>query len=325
MHIYFSGIGGSGLFPLALLALDCGWKVSGSDSKSSGNTDYLADLGVNISLDQDGKSLKILTDNQPIDWFVQTSALLENHPELLMATELELRITKRDKLINYILAAKKLKLIAISGTHGKTTTTAMLAWLFYQFEIPVSYLIGSTISYGPAARYMTGSKYFVLECDEFDRNFLSYTPQLAIIPSLDYDHPDTYPTQLDYQQAFLEFINRVEGVTITTSKVITSLKQARGDIEDKVIKASNPAILTQITLTGEHNRNNALLTLGLFQKIESKPDLIQIIGAINRFPGSDRRFQKITDGVYSDYGHHPTEIAATLTMAREIIDSGRSF
>jgi UDP-N-acetylmuramate--alanine ligase len=195
MHIYFSGLGGSGLTPLANLALDCGYKVSGSDREMSQNLIELQKRGVQFSLEQSTSEIQAIHDQDPIDWIIHTSALPDLHPHLLFASNNRIRITKRHDLINSILEAKNLKLIAISGTHGKTTTTGMLIWIFKQLEIPVSYLVGSSISYGNSGEYNSGSEYFVYECDEFDRNFLNFKPFLSIIPSLDYDHPDTYPTK----------------------------------------------------------------------------------------------------------------------------------
>src|SRR5665811_1036466 len=153
MNIYFSGIGGVGIGPLAEIALDAGYDVVGSDPKETLVTKELAQKGIKISITQDSAFLKERHIEKPIDWFVYTSALPDNHPELLMARQLGIRVAKRDELIAHIIDEKQLKLIAIAGTHGKTTTTGMLVWTLQQLDIPVSYSIGTTITFGPSGKF----------------------------------------------------------------------------------------------------------------------------------------------------------------------------
>lgn len=153
MNIYFSGIGGVGIGPLAEIACDAGYDVTGSDLNESLITKELRDRGIVINNLQDGVFLKTQHSEKPIDWFVYTSALPDNHPELLQARELGIKTAKRDELLAYIISDKKLKLIAIAGTHGKTTTTGMMVWTLQQLNIPVSYSIGTTISFGPSGKF----------------------------------------------------------------------------------------------------------------------------------------------------------------------------
>lgn len=198
MNIYFSGIGGVGIGPLAEIALDAGYSIAGSDRDTTLITKELDKRGVVISNDQDGTYLLECHQKNPIDWFVYTSALSDDHPELSQARKLGIKTAKRDELIAHILDDKKLKLIAIAGTHGKTTVTGMMIWAMKQLNIPVSYSIGTTITYGPSGQLDKNSDYFIYECDEFDRNFLHFKPYLSLITSIDYDHPDTYPTIYEY-------------------------------------------------------------------------------------------------------------------------------
>src|SRR5690606_35297643 len=107
-----------------------------------------------------------------------------------------------------IIKSKNQKLIAVAGTHGKTTTSGMLVWSFKQLRIPISYSVGSTLGFGPSGQYDNSSQYFVYECDEFDRNFLHFFPELSLITSLDYDHADTYPSPDEYRHAFIRFIEQ---------------------------------------------------------------------------------------------------------------------
>ena len=168
MNIYFSGIGGVGIGPLAMLALDAGYAVGGSDIKESDMTKLLSQRGANVRIGQDGSQIKSEHNKYPIDWLVHSSALADDHPELKFARDNKIRTSKRDEFINIILKEKNLSMLAVAGTHGKTTTTGMLIWLFKSLNIPFSYSVGTTLTFGPPAQYQNGSEYFVYECDEFD-------------------------------------------------------------------------------------------------------------------------------------------------------------
>lgn len=311
MNIYFSGIGGVGLGALAELAQDAGHQVQGSDTTESLMTKELSDRGIAVNTKQKGVFLQAVHNQRPIDYFVYTAALPDDHPELLMARDLGLKAVKRDELLRIIIAEKNLKLIAVSGTHGKTTTTAMLVWAFKQLGVPVSYNVGTTISYGASGFYDPASEYFVYECDEFDRNFLAFNPFISIITSIDYDHPDTYGTPEDYVAAFHQFMNQ-SGHTILWQNdgVLVHADETHGWI-------LQPNEVVPLSIPGEHNRRNATLALKLLEKLQIPGDHI---AAMNSFPGSNRRFEQVAPHLYSDYGHHPTEIAATLQMAREVND-----
>ena len=171
MHIYFSGIGGAGIGPLALIAKQAGLEVSGSDKQDSDYIKYLHSKGIDdIHIGQARETITKVHNNSPIDWLVYTSALpLENPgaPELKFCKEQGIKTSKRDEFINLILGEKKLKLIAIAGTHGKTTTTAMVVWLFKELGLPISYALPAKVSYGDMGQYTEGSEYFVYEADEY--------------------------------------------------------------------------------------------------------------------------------------------------------------
>lgn len=311
MNIFFSGIGGVALGPLAQLAQDAGHTVLGSDAAESLTTSELKQRGITVLIGQSGEQLEALYNAQPIDWFVYTAALSTDHPELVKARQLGIRISKRDELLNHILQEKNLKLIAISGTHGKTTTTGMMIWAFKQLGIPVSYSVGTTLSFGPSGQYKADSQYFIYECDEFDRNFLNFSPALSLITSIGYDHSDTYPTKDDYRQAFSAFLTN-SNHSIGWQHDFKSLPDIPVDTawqlqDDEVI---------DVRLPGQHNRRNATLVLKGLEYLGLGHDS----SVIESFPGTNRRFEKLGDNLYSDYGHHPTEIAATLQMARELSD-----
>jgi UDP-N-acetylmuramate--alanine ligase len=305
MRIYFSGIGGVGIGPLARIARDAGYDMLGSDSTESLITRELENSGITISYDQSGAYLKKSHLNAPIDWFVHTAALADDHPELVAARALGIKTSKRDELLAHIIDEKGLKLIAVAGTHGKTTTTGMLVWTLKQLGIPVSYSIGTTLSWGPSGHYDPASEYFVYECDEFDRNFLMFSPYLSLITNVEYDHPDTYASADAYDDAFKQFADQSQQL-ITWSNPLFAHHQDAWLLEGTL----------SIALAGEHNRQNATLALKALEKLHL--DSSQLL--VESFPGTNRRFEKLGDNLYTDYGHTPTEIKATLQLARELSD-----
>lgn len=311
MNIYFSGLGGVGIGPLVEIARDAGHTVMGSDLQESLVTEELTTQGITVNIGQDGSFLRACHEAAPIDWFVYTAALTDDHPELRLARELGIRTGKRDEFLAYIIQEKDLKLIAISGTHGKTTTTGMMIWVMMQLGIPVSYSIGTTLPFGPGGKFDPASEYFVYECDEFDRNFLNFTPHLSLLPSVDYDHPDTYPTEPEYKDAFRQFMDQSEH-TILWKESVDYLDAPH----QNVWALDQPLALP---LPGEHNRRNGTLVVKAaeYLGIGSESDAMAALGS---FPGTDRRFEKLGDNLYTDYGHHPIEIAATLQLARELSD-----
>ncbi|MGH9856997.1 MAG: Mur ligase domain-containing protein, partial [Acidobacteriota bacterium] len=152
MHIFFSGIGGTAIGPLALIAKQAGYEVSGSDKQDSQYIQYLKKHGVTgIHIGQAYEQIAEVHGQRPIDWFVYTSALpLENPdaPELKFCEEQDIKTSKRDELLNEIIKGKRLKMIAVAGTHGKSTATAMIIWLFKQLDTALSYSVGAKISFG---------------------------------------------------------------------------------------------------------------------------------------------------------------------------------
>jgi UDP-N-acetylmuramate--alanine ligase len=315
MHVYFSGIGGVGIGPLSMIAKDLGYEVTGSNNEENQFTDIAKRNGINVVIGQDTDSISKIHQDTPIDWFVYTSSLPDDHPELVFAKANNIKTSKRDQFINHFLSEKNLKMLAIAGTHGKTNTTGLLVWLFKQFDIPASYSIGSNISFGPAAAYQPNSKFFIYEADEFDRNFLHFKPYASVITSADYDHPDTYPTIEDYKKAFQKFATQSEQVT-TWQSIADYLGLST---ENSTLMPDDTNVgATGISLIGEYTRRNAYLALVLFENLFPSKTRQQVIAAINHYPGTERRMEKIADNLYSDYAHHPVEIAATISAAAEL-------
>lgn len=316
MNIYFSGIGGVAIGPLSEIAADAGYQVQGSDRQESLVTKQLERRGIPVSIgEQDGRFLQECHDKQPINWFIYTSALPSDHPELKLAKELGIKTAKRDELIAHIIAEKNLKLIAVAGTHGKTTTTGMLLWTLQQRNIAISYSIGTTLSWAPSGRFNPLSRYFLYECDEFDRNFLHFYPSISIITSIDYDHPDTYPTKESYLEAFSQFCRQSKLVIGWNTDL--SMKDLGEKSVLHTIDKQNTE-LDIIHLDGLHNRQNAYLVYTTLTDHFNDPD-DEILHLLETFPGTGRRFERLsTDySLYSDYGHHPSEIQATLQLAKE--------
>ena len=212
MRIYISGICGTGMGPLALMARSAGFEVCGSDLSEGAIYNELIKAGIEVNIsEQHGKFLQEKI-TEGVDWFCYTSALPEDHAELVLAREAGIKCTKRDDLTAFLVDKLGLKMIAVAGTHGKTTTTAMIVWTALKLDLPVAYIVGTTLGFAPSGSYHDGDKYFVYEADEYDRNFLKYHPWLAVIPAVSYDHPDIYATREDYENAFLQFEKQSENV-----------------------------------------------------------------------------------------------------------------
>lgn len=318
MHIFFSGIGGTAIGPLALLAKQAGYEVSGSDKQHSLYIDKLRKQGItNIHIGQETQDIASVHAERPIDWYVYSSAVsIENPdaPELVFCRERKIRMSKRDELLNEIIAQKRLKLIAIAGTHGKTTTTAMAVWLCQEIGLPVSYTLAAKTSFADMAHYDENAEYFLYECDEYDRNFLHFSPHLSLIIGIDWDHPDIFPTRQTYLGAFQTFIDQSNAVFLWESDAQQLGLANTGNI--RVLPDDDETIQT-ITLPGEVNRANAWQVAQSLQSIARKtvPELLDVL---QRFPGVSRRFERIASGLYSDYAHTPPKIRGALQLGHEV-------
>ncbi|MGH7237780.1 MAG: Mur ligase domain-containing protein, partial [Candidatus Saccharimonadales bacterium] len=324
MHVYFSGIGGTGIGPLAMVAKQAGYEVSGSDKQDSLYIKYLRNHGINdIHISQSYEQIAAVHNKKPIDWFVYSSALpMENPdaPELEFCNEQGIKISRRDELLNQILEDKKLKLIAVAGTHGKTTTTAMIVWLFKQLKIPVSYILPAKNSFGDMGEFDQASDYFIYEADEFDRNFLSFEPFVSIISGVSWDHQDIYPTRESYQEAFREFIKQSEWLEIWQEDA-DYLKLEPTD-HHAVMDSADP-LIGQIKLKGRYNRLDAYLAVKAVRQLTQKP-LEEIINKINKFPGLSRRMEQVIPKLYTDYAHTVDKIRGAMSVATEMAaDSGQ--
>lgn len=321
MHVFFSGIGGTAIGPLALIAKQAGYTVSGSDKQNSQYIEYLRKQGIDsIHIGQSTEQIAEVHNSQPIDWFVYTSALpLENPnaPELAFCKEKGIKTSKRDELLNQILDDKNLKLVAIAGTHGKTTTTAMAVWLFKQLGVPASYSVGAKIPFGDMGHFDPKAEYFIYECDEFDHNFLAFSPYISLITGVDYDHHEVFPTRENYQEAFKQFISQSKRAVIWQSDIKKNGFTAR---PKDIVLDDHDTILNALSIAGEVNRRNAWQVVSSASTLLNKPSQ-ELTPAIENFPGLSRRFEKISDNLYTDYAHTPPKIAGCLQLARELSDN----
>lgn len=318
MHVYFSGIGGTAIGPLALIAKSLGYTVSGSDKQDSQYIEYLRAHGItDIVIDQSRDAIAAAHARQPIDWLVYTSALtIENPsaPEIQFCQANGIKTSKRDELLNVILERQHLKLLAVAGTHGKSTTTAMLIWLLKQLGVPIGYNVGAKISYGDMGEIAPGAQYFVYECDEFDRNFLHFKPYISILSGVSWDHHEIFPTRGSYQQAFRDFIAQSEQ-TILWQEDATYLGIGNGLL---VLQDKPPGL----SLAGEFNRRDAWLAIRTAQQLGDW-SLDQLLEIMNRFPGLQRRMELLTPGLYSDYAHTPEKIRGAMSTALEMAGQDR--
>ncbi len=319
MHIYFSGIGGAGISSLAVLAVQAGFEASGSDKQMSAYIDYLRKEGVqDIALDQSYEHIAAVHAARPIDWFVYSSAVTMEHAELpaelRFCQEHGIRTSKRDEFLNMLIEQKQLKLVALAGTHGKSTTTAMVIWLCRELGLPVSYALGVKVSFGELSLFDPASEYFIYECDEFDRNFLSFKPYLSGITGLAWDHHEIFPTLDNYNQAFRDFISQsrqtliwqgdLEHIGLATNEQITALDPGNAAIDS-------------LQLRGRFNREDAWLAMQIVSQMTGKqPSALQPL--MDRFPGLKQRMELLAPNLYTNYAHTPEKIRGGMSAALEI-------
>jgi len=325
MHIFFSGIGGAGIGPLAEVAHQAGYTVSGSDKQPSSYLDYLKNHGItNIHIGQTAEDIATVHADKPIDWYVYSSAVaMENPdaPEFQFCREQAIHMSKRDELLNQILRDQNLKLLAVAGTHGKTTTTAMLVWLAKQVSLPISYLLPAKTNFGTMGHHEPSAEYLVYECDEFDRNFLAYEPYRSLITGVSWDHHEIFPTREDYKSAFREFMSQ------TSHNYLWQDDASYLDVstDQTGVTVLDPAEVTGLSLKGLYNRLDAWLVIQMVHALTKAP-VVELVEHLNRFPGLQRRMEMLQPNLYSDYAHTPEKIRGAMSVALEMAaDSGQDL
>ena len=338
-RVHFVGIGGSGMSGIAEVLLNLRYEVSGSDTRLSTVTERLARLGARIWEGHEAAHV------QGAEAVVTSSAVRANNPEVVEAHRLQIPVIPRGEMLAELM---RLKFgIAVAGSHGKTTTTSMTASVLAAANLDPTMVVGGRLnSLGTNARLGKGD-FMVVESDESDRSFLHLAPILAVITSIDREHLDCYGSLEELCRAYAEFANKVPfygasivclddenvraivpslrrrvvsygmqpGADLIAGEVVCGHFQSRFRLRHK----ERDLGLFELRVPGRHNVWNA--TAAVAVALELKIDLETIRAALAEFGGVERRFEArgIVDGVavVDDYGHHPTEIRATLAAARD--------
>ena len=338
-HVHFVGIGGIGMSGIAEVLLTLGYQVSGSDLRPSATTERLAKLGAAIEI---GHRADNVAGAKAV---VVTSALDAANPEVAEARRLQIPVIPRGELLAELMRLKYG--IAIGGSHGKTTTTSMVASILNTANLDPTVVVGGKVAAMQGSNARVGkSAFLVVESDESDGSFLKLAPILAVVTNIDREHLDHYASLAEIQSAFLEFINRVpfygaavlcledENIQVifpdVRRRTITYGRSAQVDLEiqnpetgpaasDFLIRRRGVELgRFHLNVPGLHNVLNATAAIGV--ALELDVPVAQIVEGLQAFAGVDRRFsirgQAAGVTVVDDYGHHPTEIRATLAAAK---------
>lgn len=312
--VHMIGIGGIGMSALARYYKSHGWDVSGSDSGESDLINDLRSEGINIKKYEDENNI-----SDDLDLVVYTIAIQETNLELVKAREMGIEVLTYPEALGKISENKKV--IAVCGTHGKTTTTAMTFFALREAGIDASMIVGSLIENdGRRTNYVHGdSEWIIIEACEYRRSFLNYNPNIIVVTNIDADHLDYYRDIEDVKSAFQEFVNKLGGdgqLVIHQNEDYLSFKN-KNIVDDIQISKSD------LSVPGAHNRENAKLVLGLVNVLGLDMNKAKI--GMRNFKGTWRRQEykgKYFDmDCYDDYAHHPTEISATLEAIKEKVEN----
>lgn len=338
--VHFIGIGGISMSGLAEILIKKGFKVSGSDMKSSPLTDKLSSLGVEIYIGQSKENI-----NSDIDLVVYTAAISDDNPELLRAKELNIPIMIRAEFLGQIMKGHKYN-IAISGTHGKTTTTSMLSTIALSANLDPTILVGGELDIINGNVRVGHSDYFITEACEYKRSFLKFFPYIGVILNIDKDHLDYYKDIDDIESAFIKFAKLIPDngylvccsddkkmkdiISSVSCNVITygiesgTLRAKNISYDEKgcatfdVYKSDELILSVKLNIPGRHNILNSLASIASSLIIDIPKG--KITEGLENFKGAHRRFEikGKKDGitVIDDYAHHPTEIKATLNAVQ---------
>lgn len=346
-HIHFVGIGGAGMSGIAEVLLNLGYVISGSDLSDSAALKRLNGLGIQTYVGHAASNI------QGADAVVTSTAVQANNPEVVAAHKKLIPVVPRAVMLAELMRMKQG--IAIAGTHGKTTTTSLVASVLAEANLDPTFVIGGRLNSAGANAKLGSGDYIVVEADESDASFLNLLPVMAVVTNIDADHMDTYGHDFNrLKGAFIEFLHHmpfygaavlctddaaVRSILPQVSRPITSY----GFNEDAQVRAINvradngrmhftvqrrngvtlPDIDITLNLAGEHNVLNALAAIAIAVELNVPDEAVQ--KALAEFKGVGRRFQRHGDvpakngghfTLIEDYGHHPVEIAATLSAAR---------
>ncbi|MGA2807503.1 MAG: UDP-N-acetylmuramate--L-alanine ligase [Terracidiphilus sp.] len=339
-HAHFIGIGGIGMSGIAEILLNLGMKVSGSDLRRGPVTDRLAQMGATVYQGHEAGHIAGATV------VVTSSAVSPANPEVLEAHARKIPVIQRAEMLAELMRLKYG--IAIAGMHGKTTTTSMVASVLAAGGLDPTVVVGGRVDALGSNAKLGSSQYLVAEADESDRSFLKLSPILAVVTNLDREHMDCYRDMADVEQAFLTFIDKLPfygavtacldnpqlaailprahrrvftyGVAAEANYRLEFLEAGNGPFARfQVVTAAGPLGPFELHVPGRHNVLNATAAVAIAHQLGVSAD--NIAEGLNHFRGVDRRFQLRGKArgvtVVDDYGHHPTEISATLAAARE--------
>jgi UDP-N-acetylmuramate--alanine ligase len=339
-RVHFIGIGGIGMSGIAEILLTMGYAVSGSDLRGSAVTERLTRLGATIFVGHAAENAAAS------DVVVTSSAVAKDNPEVVEARARKIPVIQRAEMLAELMRLKYG--IAIAGMHGKTTTTSMVAAVLAGGELDPTVVVGGRVDAMGSNARLGKSQYLVAEADESDRSFLHLSPILAVVTNLDREHMDTYSDMDDVEKVFVEFMERVpfygavtacvDNVLLravlprVTRRVYTYGESADADFRLRVLPGGVDCHATfevnarglllgpfRLHVPGKHNLLNATAAVAIGVQLGVSPE--KIAAGLETFRGVDRRFQVkgkergVT--VVDDYGHHPTEVKATLQAARE--------
>ena len=340
-HIHLVGIGGTGMSAIAQVLLERGCTISGSDQVESPGVEQLRNRGATVHI---GHSASWIAG---ADIVAISSAIRDDNPEVVAARQQGIPVLKRSEFIGELLAGHYS--IAVAGTHGKTTTTAMIAFILSEAGLSPSFIIGGVSRNLDTNARSGNGPHFVIEADEYDRMFLGLNPNLAIVTNLEMDHPDCYGCIEELTEAFTAFLRRVppSGYIIVNGderRIREMLRQLElrdqkletfgfapdadwrpTNIEPNEVGGNTFSVWHERTLLGPfelqvpgiHNVLNALAAIAATTEVGASTSSMQ--DSLSRFEGTARRFEhKGTESgviVIDDYAHHPTEIRATLAAA----------
>ena len=346
-HIHFVGIGGSGMSGIAEVLNNLGYTISGSDLSDSATLKRLASLGITTYVGHAGANLA------HADAVVTSTAVQADNPEVLRAREMKIPIVPRALMLAELMRLKQG--IAIAGTHGKTTTTSLVASVLAEAGLDPTFVIGGRLNSAGANARLGSGEHIVVEADESDASFLNLLPVMAVVTNIDADHMETYGHDFGrLKKAFVDFLHRMPfyGVAILCTddpavseicEQVTCPITSYGFNDDAQVRAVNvravggqmhftvqrrngvvlPDLDVVLNLAGRHNVLNALSAIAI--AVELSIDDAAVLRALAEFKGVGRRFQRYGDlplpkggqvTVIDDYGHHPVEMAATLAAAR---------
>jgi len=344
-HIYFMGIGGIGMSGIAEILLDFGYRVSGSDIKTSNVTERLQQKGAVIYI---GQKAENITDD--IDYVVRSTAIRDTNEELIRVKELQLPMLHRSQMLAKLMEDKKA--ICVAGAHGKTTTSSMIALAMELAKKDPTIVVGGEIAQIGSNAKSGKSAYLVAEADESDGSFLNLHPWMTVITNVEEDHLDHYKDLDDIRNAFRSFVQLPDenGVAVLNydcaetrqlaayaqGKVISyglsadaqvrgeNCRQVQGENIVDVYRDNIFLGTLKLHVPGQHNISNALAAVAV--GLEIGMTFEEIASGLKEFGGARRRFQLLGNvqniQIIDDYAHHPTEVAATIEAAKGV-HSGR--